>query len=88
MLEHIEYQVWKRWVSQFGRCQAMTKQGQQCKNACAGMGSDICNEDDFSDTEFVLGVTDRCRVHRDWELVGCCRPRSRRRHGQHPDNAE
>jgi hypothetical protein len=69
MLEHIEFRVWKRWVSQFGRCQATTAKGQQCKNACAGMGSDICNEDDFSDTEFVLGVTDRCRVHRDPELV-------------------
>jgi hypothetical protein len=27
------------------------------------MGSDICNEDDFYDVEFVLGETDRCRVH-------------------------
>jgi hypothetical protein len=41
-----------------------TVKSQQCKNACAGMGSDICNEDDFHDVEFILGVTDRCRVHR------------------------
>jgi len=69
MLEQTEYKIWKRWVSQFGRCQAITKQGQQCKNACAGMGSDICNDDDFYKAEFVLGVTDRCRVHRRPELV-------------------
>jgi len=69
MLEHVEFRVWKRWVSQFGRCQATTAKGRQCKNACAGMGSDICNEDDFYDIEFVLGVTDRCRVHRHPKLV-------------------
>jgi len=69
MLEHTEFRAWKRWVSQFGRCQAITAKGKQCKNPCAGMGSDICNEDDFHKTEFVLGVTDRCRVHRHPELA-------------------
>jgi hypothetical protein len=69
MLERIEFRVWKRWVAQFGRCQATTAKGQQCKNACAGMGSNICNEDDFHDVEFILGVTDRCRVHRQPEKV-------------------
>ena len=69
MLEHTEFRVWKRWVSQFGRCQATTAKGQQCKNACAGMGSDICNEEDFYKVEFVLGITDRCRVHRHPDLV-------------------
>jgi hypothetical protein len=69
MLEQIEYQCWKNWVAQFGRCQASTKEGQQCKNVCAGMGFDICNEDDFYEIEFILGVTDRCCVHRHPELV-------------------
>ena len=69
MLEHTEFRAWKRWVSQFGRCQATTAKGQQCKNPCAGMGSDICNDDDFYQAEFVLGVTDRCRVHCRPELV-------------------
>jgi hypothetical protein len=69
MLEQIEFRVWRRWVSQFGRCQGTTARGQQCKNACAGMGSDICNEDDFREVEFILGITDRCRVHCHPELV-------------------
>ena len=69
MLEHVEFRAWERWVSQFGRCQATTAKGRQCKNPCTGMGSDICNEDDFYQVEFVLGVTDHCHVHRQPELV-------------------
>lgn len=63
MNEILEFQVWRKWVSEHGRCQAITSKGRQCRNACAGMGWDICNDDDYYDVEFVLGETDRCHCH-------------------------
>ena len=61
--EICEFQAWKQWVAQRGRCQTTTAKGHQCKNPCTGMGSDICNNDDFEEVEFKIGITDRCRVH-------------------------
>ena len=58
-----EFRTWRSWILQRGKCQAMTKKGEQCRNHCHGMGSDICNDDDFHNVEFVMGDTDRCRVH-------------------------
>ncbi|MFO0851659.1 MAG: hypothetical protein U0871_24315 [Gemmataceae bacterium] len=63
MREVIEFRVWKKWAAEFGRCQAITARGRQCKNNCTGLGSVICCEGDFHAVEFVMGVTDRCRVH-------------------------
>ena len=63
MQEIIEFRSWKKWVADFGRCQATTKNGHQCRKKCAGWGSDICGYDDFDTVEFILGETDRCRMH-------------------------
>lgn len=77
MSEIEEFHTWRQWVADFGRCQAVTRAGHQCKNKCHGWGSDICNHDDFDLVPFIAGVTDRCRVHVQAEKVPSVPPYDR-----------
>ena len=74
MLEVIEFRAWRRWLGDFGRCQAATAGGRQCKNRSHLVGHEVCREEDFHRIEFVMGVTDRCHAH--------CRPAAPERAGR------